>query len=511
MDGNAVSQARGVTEELLAFERMRRVAEAGTIRTICELAGQYSLQEQELIEALAERRIRPGGEGTPTVSEFLSLELAGLLRCTPTAAAGRIADALNLQYRHPRLYAAVQELEIDAARALKAARRCAGLHPIQADAVTASWLRQQAGRGWQAAFNALDKLIIESDIELAARQERRAREDRGVWTWGAFEGVMNLSGRLDVTDARLVDDRLSWFADLLADDFPTLTHAQRRAKAMGVLTDPYYAVALMEAHGQAELPIQQQCCGCHTASCEAAAQAAGTAKSTTIATPENTSSRAVLGAYLEKLVSSPPPPRWPLAYRRSERAEAPPSAPVAESLGKPKAWIDGRTLPSPAKHRPTLLLNVHIDTDALGGSTRVARVEGAGHITTRLLAELIGEIPGLKVKVQPVIDLPNLAPSDAYVPSMVMRKASILVFPNEPFPFSTRCSEGLDLDHTIAYRPSLPGQTNLGNLTPLTRGVHRAKTAGWWILEQPTPGQVRWTSPLGHHYLVTPFGTLFLD
>ncbi|NHB84034.1 hypothetical protein G7085_03500 [Tessaracoccus sp. HDW20] len=114
----------------------------------------------------------------------------------------------------------MQDLEIDAARALKAARRCALLHPIQADAVTTAWLRQQAGRGWQAAFNALDKLIISSDTELAAQQERKAREDRGVWIWGAYEGVMNLTGRLDVTDARLVDDRLSWFADLIGATSP---------------------------------------------------------------------------------------------------------------------------------------------------------------------------------------------------------------------------------------------------------------------------------------------------
>ncbi|NHB84036.1 HNH endonuclease [Tessaracoccus sp. HDW20] len=69
---------------------------------------------------------------------------------------------------------------------------------------------------------------------------------------------------------------------------------------------------------------------------------------------------------------------------------------------------------------------------------------------------------------------------------------------------------GLDLDHTIAYRPSRRGQTRIGNLAPLTRRVHRAKTAGWWVLEQPTPGQVRWTSPLGYHYVVTPSGTLAL-
>ncbi|NHB84033.1 hypothetical protein G7085_03495 [Tessaracoccus sp. HDW20] len=62
MDGNAVGQARGVSDELLAFDRMRRVAEAGTIRVICELASLYNLQEAELAEALVERRIRPAAK-----------------------------------------------------------------------------------------------------------------------------------------------------------------------------------------------------------------------------------------------------------------------------------------------------------------------------------------------------------------------------------------------------------------------------------------------------------------
>ncbi|NHB84035.1 hypothetical protein G7085_03505 [Tessaracoccus sp. HDW20] len=81
-------------------------------------------------------------------------------------------------------------------------------------------------------------------------------------------------------------------------------------------------------------------------------------------------------AYLEKLASSPPPPRWPLASIRSGRADSPPPHPASESFGKTPAWIDGRTLSSPAKHRPTLVLNIHINTDALGNSTKVARVEG---------------------------------------------------------------------------------------------------------------------------------------
>ncbi|NHB85058.1 DUF222 domain-containing protein [Tessaracoccus sp. HDW20] len=266
MDGYAERDGRAAGDRLLAGDRLRRRGEAEVIDSLCDLATIYRLDEDELNEALVERRIRLGAAGTPTVSEYLSLEVAGLLGCTATAAASRLADALNLKYRHPRLYQAVQEMDIDAGRALKAAARCTGLHPIHTDAVTTAWLARQKGKGWTAAFNALDKLITESDVELAAEKERRARQDRGVHAWGAQDGVMNLTGRLDITDARLVDDRLSLFADLIEPEFPALTHSQRRAKAMGVLTDPHYAVALLEAAGQPELPGTTAChCGCHHA------------------------------------------------------------------------------------------------------------------------------------------------------------------------------------------------------------------------------------------------------
>ena len=70
-----------------------------------------------------------------------------------------------------------------------------------------------------------------------------------------------------------------------------------------------------------------------------------------------------------------------------------------------------------------------------------------------------------------------------------------------------RTTSGVDLDHTDPYRPGVKGQTRIGNLAPLSRGVHRAKTAGFWVLDQPSPGQLVWTSPLGYRYDVTEIGT----
>lgn len=105
METEALTKGRAAAERLLAGDVTRRKGEAEVIAALCDLAVVYRLDEAELTEVLLERRVRVGGEGTPTVSEHLRLEIAGLLRCTPAAAAGRLADALNLKHRHPRLYA----------------------------------------------------------------------------------------------------------------------------------------------------------------------------------------------------------------------------------------------------------------------------------------------------------------------------------------------------------------------------------------------------------------------
>ena len=111
-------------------------AEAQTLTLLCDLAEHYDVDYDQVLEVLAECKVVVGGIGTPAVSEFIGLELAGLLRCPPIVAASRLADALNLKHRHPRLYAAVQEGRVEAGRACKAADLCWELRAEAADAVT---------------------------------------------------------------------------------------------------------------------------------------------------------------------------------------------------------------------------------------------------------------------------------------------------------------------------------------------------------------------------------------
>lgn len=497
-------EAAGV---VAAAERKRREGEAELVQALCDLAEVYRLDEHELVEVLCEQRMRVGAEGTPLVPEFLSLEVAALLGCSVTAAGCRLAEALNLKYRHPRVYQAVLDLELDAWVGLKVASKCRDLHPIVAETVTTRWLARQAKLGPAARFALLEKLIIEADPKGAAEKERAAREDRGVHLWGLDDGVMNLTGRLDVLDARFLDSRLDEVARLIDQQFPELTHRQRRAKALGVLANPAYATALLQAAALQPELIDQTPVRNHDGR-------------------ETTRIRACQCRECAPHGPFGPVPPEPATSPSPGAGSAEIDAQRTEEHGTENRCTENRCteaagqsfdphdvlghhcgeLRVPARSlRPSLGIVVHIPADSLGGVTGAARVERAGHITTELLAQLLGE--GIDVSVQPVIDLPLLEPEDGYRPSTRMRRAVALAFPTEPFPYSHRDTRGMDIDHTVSYRAGPPGQTRIGNLAPLSRRVHRAKTAGLWILEQSEPGRLTWRSPLGFVYDVTPFGT----
>ena len=495
MEQVARISAREAFEDARAAVVLRRRGEAQLIRALCDLAACYRVNEHDLVAPLVEQFVELGGEGTPTVSEFLRLEVQGLLGCSAPAAAGHLRDAIDLKFRHPRLYEAVQELTLDAPRALRAARRCHDLSPQACDTVSARWLPRQAGLSWTAAFNLLERLIIVADARLAAEKERRAREDRGVWTWGLYEGMLNLTGKLDVLDARFLDERLGQLARLLAVRFPELNYQQRRAKAIAVLASPAHALAILQQADQCELPVGESWMSGQTPASVPPCADREPVEEESGSPPAPDDERGTAEPPWALDGSEPPgPPGLPVAGR-GQRAASVPTGPPA---------LTPELL---ARLRPSLGLAVHIHADALGNLTGDARVERAGHITASLLGELLRD-GDVAVSVHPVIDLPNLAPVDRYVPGPVIRRAVGLVFPVEPFPFSTRRAAGLDLDHTVAYRAGRRGQTRLGNLAPLSRSVHRAKTAGHWRVEQPEPGRMVWVSPLGYRYEVTESGTL---
>ena len=172
----------------------------------------------------------------------------------------------------------------------------------------------------------------------------------------------------------------------------------------------------------------------------------------------------------------------------------------------------GEPVPAPAKRvidsRPDVTLYVHLTDQTLSTGEGVARVEDAGPVTAETVRDWLATA---NVRVVPVIDLNQMNPVDGYQVPDRMAEAVRLRTPVDAFPFSTSTRRGLDLDHTIPYRPpddgGPPGQTRTDNLAPLTRRHHRVKTHGRWQVQQVWDGVLVWRSPHGRHYLVDHTGT----
>jgi hypothetical protein len=70
------------------------------------------------------------------------------------------------------------------------------------------------------------------------------------------------------------------------------------------------------------------------------------------------------------------------------------------------------------------------------------------------------------------------------------------------FPGCGRAARRCDLDHTIPYH--LGGRTCECNLAPLCRKHHQAKQTQGWMLDQPEPGIMIWSTPAGRRYITYP-------
>ncbi len=158
------------------------------------------------------------------------------------------------------------------------------------------------------------------------------------------------------------------------------------------------------------------------------------------------------------------------------------------------------------RYLPRTKAYLHITPEFLAGSGDglAARSETLGPLAKAQLAELFGTH---RITITPVIHSDGEPAVDAYEIPNRIREAVVLRDGCEVFPYSSRTARGLDLDHTRPYVAGAEGQTTPGNLGPLTRTTHRAKTAGRWRLRQPRDGIFWWRSPSGQRYRVGPDGT----
>lgn len=153
----------------------------------------------------------------------------------------------------------------------------------------------------------------------------------------------------------------------------------------------------------------------------------------------------------------------------------------------------------------TLFVHVYAPCPAHPDTDEIARVEGHGAVTEAWIRRVLGEDPRATIKVQPVLDLADRAPVDAYEIPDRHRRAVRLLTPADIFPFAS-CTDGtMQIDHTLAHGAG--GESALGNYGPMTTQHHRIKTHADWDVQQPYPGVFLWRDPYGALYLVDNTGT----
>jgi hypothetical protein len=165
---------------------------------------------------------------------------------------------------------------------------------------------------------------------------------------------------------------------------------------------------------------------------------------------------------------------------------------------------------------PRVVLHLHLAEETIqaardGTAAGAVRWEGEGPVTLQYVREQLA--PFHAFTITPVLDLAGQEPVDCYEIPRRHRRAVRLRTPADCFPFAANL-DPVDLDHTQAYQHAsgagerpVPGQSRMGNYSPMGRFHHRVKTHGRWQVAQPFDGIYVWRDPHGHYYLVDHTGT----
>ncbi|GAB3622726.1 hypothetical protein GCM10027418_08080 [Mariniluteicoccus endophyticus] len=418
-----------------------------------------------------ERLLPVGADGTPDVAEFLVLEVGPALGVSPAAASQQITDVLNLQHRHPRLWAHVIAGHVRFAAARKVAQTVAarGLPQAQALRVDERLAPWAPGWGTTKMVNQAERLCAVIDPEGEEHRRQRALDERYVNTQPAGGGVIELSARLDGPAGLRLEATITELAGILADQpdplptteqnalvaWPAGADRSPRARALELLGTPAKAAALLAA----------------------GRTAAGTDHSGTQHTGPGRTDR--------------------IGPDGTDCAGVTPATSNTIHTTAGTGTAGDMVLQLEVRVRP--------DETARGAG---GEVTGLGVVARSQLDQLLADAS--KVIVRPVVDLNADHQTSGYAPTPAQRWEVLAREQVVAFPFATRSSRSrfADLDHVV---PWPVGQTATHNLIPLDPRAHRAKTHGRFRVEPVRPGVVKWTTPTGQTYWVSPHGTFTDD
>src|SRR6478735_1506715 len=186
------------------------------------------------------------GPGAPLVEEFAPASLAAALGITLEAAKQLLADALELTYRLPGLLDLVERGAVPVWRARAISRET---HDLSVEAVAFAdrlicATPSKIGLVDAARLVQEARLYFDPDRAIADEEHELAR--RGVWLrHRGNPATTDLVMTLDTPDALLFDQTVGRIAGELSQLGDTDPVDIRRARAVGILADPQYALDLM--------------------------------------------------------------------------------------------------------------------------------------------------------------------------------------------------------------------------------------------------------------------------
>ena len=192
------------------------------------------------------------GPGAPWVAEFAPVDLAAALGITQDAGRQLIADALELAHRLPRLWKRVMAGVVPVWRARLIARETTDLSQkaaLFADQLIAATPRRI---GQVKAAQLVHEARLYFDPDRAIAEEEEALTKRGVWLrHNSAPATTDITMTLDTPDALLFDQTLTRIASDLKDLGDTEDLEVRRARAVGILADPQFALDLLSGRDTA--------------------------------------------------------------------------------------------------------------------------------------------------------------------------------------------------------------------------------------------------------------------
>ena len=187
----------------------------------------------------AERGVVHGGPGCPAVAEFAVAEFGAVTGRSTASAAAFIGQALALRHRLPRIWAQVRSEHATAWKACTIATACLHL-PEHAAAIVDHELAGIVDTVTPHRIaNIVRAALWRADPEAAQAAAEANAKQRGVWPGRTDEhGTTTLYVKAATGDIIRLHTTLTQLADALADLGDTDPLDQRRAKAIGILTDP---------------------------------------------------------------------------------------------------------------------------------------------------------------------------------------------------------------------------------------------------------------------------------